>query len=133
MERVVTVSLGREDAAYPFSVLEKVDVVNDAVGGRPVVVFFQKGVASALDAGAIAASRDVGAAAVFSPILDGRRLVFGVRNRAFVDDATGSAWTILGAAVDGPLRGRRLQPVVHGNHFWFSWASYKPQTRIYKP
>lgn len=35
MERVVAVSLGREDVAYPFSTLEKVRVVNDTVGGTP--------------------------------------------------------------------------------------------------
>jgi len=36
-------------------------------------------------------------------------------------------------AVWGPLAGRRLEPIVHGNHFWFSWASYRPQTRVYAP
>ncbi len=133
MERVVTVSIEKEDVAYPFSVLEKVLVVNDSVGGVPIVVFFQKGVASALDANDIAGSRDVGAAAVFSPVLDGRRLTFKARGGLFVNEPTQSTWTILGTASAGPLSGKRLEPVVHGNHFWFSWASYKPQTRIYRP
>ena len=37
----------------------------DTVGGRPIVVIFERGVASALDQGSIADSRDVGTAAVF--------------------------------------------------------------------
>jgi hypothetical protein len=133
MERVVTVSIGKEDAAYPFSALEKALVVNDAVGGVPIVVFFQKGVASALDASSIAGSRDIGAAAVFSPSLAGRKLTFKARGGQLVDEQTRSTWTILGSASSGPLAGKRLAPVVHGNHFWFSWASYKPQTRVYRP
>lgn len=133
MERVVTVSIDKEDAAYPFSALEKVLVVNDAVGGVPIVLFFQKGVASALDASSIAGSRDIGAAAVFSPSLAGRTLTFKARGGQFVDEQTRSTWTILGSASSGPLAGKRLAPVVHGNHFWFSWVSYKPQTRVYRP
>src|SRR3989442_12999975 len=59
MERVVTISLHGEDVAYPFSVMEKVRVVNDTVGGRPIVVLFTKGVTSALDGGSITDSREV--------------------------------------------------------------------------
>lgn len=132
MERVVTVSVGREDAAYPFSVLEKVHVVHDVVGGTPIVVFFQKGTASALDQSDIATSRDIGAAAVFSPRVEGRRLTFKMTDGRFFDDQTKSAWTILGTATAGRLAGKRLVPMVHGNHFWFSWASYRPQTRVYR-
>jgi hypothetical protein len=133
MERVVTVSLGGEDVAYPFSVLEQAGVVHDQAGGTPIVVFHLKGTSSALDRGDIAGSRDVGAAAVFSPVVDGRRLTFKAREGRFVDDQTGTAWTIFGRAAEGRLAGRQLEPVVHGNHFWFSWASYRPQTRVYRP
>ncbi len=132
MERVVTVSIGTDDVAYPFSVLEKVRVVNDSVGGRPVVVFHQPGPAAALDREEIASSRDIGAAAVFSPIVDGRRLTFVWRDEKIVDEETKSAWTILGSATAGPLSGKRLTPIAHANHFWFSWASYKPKTRVYQ-
>ncbi len=131
MERVVTVSIGKEDVAYPFSVLENARVVHDSVGGTPIVIFFQKGTTSALDRNDIAEGRDIGAAAVFSPIVDGRKLAFGARGVQFVDDQTKSVWNILGLAASGALAARRLEPIVHGNHFWFSWASYKPQTRVY--
>jgi hypothetical protein len=133
MERVVTVSVGTDDAAYPFSVLQKAQVVNDTVGGTPIVVFHQKGTTSALDQEEIASSRDIGAAAVFSPVLDGRKMTFIARDGQISDEQTKSTWTILGAASAGRLSGRRLTPIVHGNHFWFSWASYKPKTRVYAP
>ncbi len=130
-ERVATVSLGGEDAAYPFSLLAERRVVADTVGGTPIVVFYQPGTASALDTAQIAEARDVGAAAVYRPAVEGRRLTFAWRDGAFVDLETGSTWSVLGQATAGPLAGKTLAPVVHGDHFWFAWAIFKPQTRIY--
>jgi hypothetical protein len=40
---------------------------------------------------------------------------------------------VMRLAVDGPLSGRQLQPVVHADHFWFAWAAFVPQTRIWAP
>lgn len=131
MERVMTVSIGGEDVAYPFTVLEKVGVINDTVGGRSIAVFFQKGVASALDGSSIAESRDIGTAAVFSRAVDGKPLTLTRAAGGFTDKQTSSTWTILGEASGGPFKGKRLSPIVSGQHFWFSWAAFKPKTRIY--
>ena len=132
MERVVTVSIGAEDAAYPFSVLEKVRAVNDIIGGREIAVLFENGVTSALDRGSIADSRDVGTAGVFDRRVNGKILTFAQAGDGFVDAQTGSAWNILGLATAGSLRGTRLMPIVHGQHFWFSWAVFRPETRVYQ-
>jgi hypothetical protein len=132
-ERVVTVSLGGQDAAYPFSLLAKERGITDSVGGQVIVVFFQPGTASALDAATLGDSRDVGATGVYQPQIDGRHLTFLWRNEGFTDAETGSRWTVLGKAVGGPLKGKQLEPVVHGNHFWFAWAAFKPNTRVYTP
>lgn len=126
-------SLPGEDVAYPFPILAKERVIADSVGGQPVVVFFQPGTASALDASTIGDSRDIGATGVYRPEIDGRRLTFSWRDDRFTDAETGSRWTVLGRAESGPLAGKQLQPVVHGNHFWFAWAVFKPDTRIYTP
>ncbi|MGE0538880.1 MAG: DUF3179 domain-containing protein [Dehalococcoidia bacterium] len=131
-ERVVTISLGGEDVAYPWSVLEKLQAINDSVGGRPVVVFWREGTVSALDKVEIERSRDVGAAAVFAPVVDGRHLTFRAADGAFIDGETGSRWTLLGKATSGPLAGRQLESIVNANHFWFAWAVFKPQTRVYR-
>ncbi len=133
MMRVVTVSLGKEDVAYPFSVLEKVRVVNDRVGRKPVVVLYERGVASALDSSSIANSRDIGTAAVFERRVAGKALTFRPAKVGFTDAETASTWNLLGRATAGPLKGKALASVVSGQHFWFSWAVFKPKTRVHAP
>ncbi len=133
MERVVTVSIGKDDVAYPYSVLEKLRVINDSVGGTEIVVVFEKGVTSALDQATIATSRDVGTSAVFERSAGGRVLTFQSTDGRITDAQTGSTWTILGTATAGPLRGAHLTPVVNGQHFWFAWAVFRPHTRVYHP
>jgi len=128
----VTVSVGGEDVAYPYTLLKERRVVNDTVGGTAIVVFYRSGTSSALDAGGVAEGFDLGASGVFSPQLDGRRLTFKASGSDFVDSETGSHWNLLGRAVSGPLEGRRLEPIVHGDDFWFAWAAFKPGTRIYR-
>jgi len=138
VERVVTVSLDptaasgqAADVAYPLSVLSEVGVINDSQGGRDLVIFHTSGTSSALGARTIAAAEDVGATGVFDPNLNGQTLTFQRDGEAIVDAETGSTWDILGQAVDGPLAGEQLEPIVHGDHFWFSWAAFKPDTIIY--
>jgi hypothetical protein len=133
MERVVTVELGSEAAAYPFSRLAQVRVVNDVVGGTPLVVFHHGGTVSALDGPVIAASRDVGAAAVLDRGVEGSVLTFSWGSGGYIDDQTSSTWDILGRATAGPLAGHRLRPLISANHFWFAWSVFKPETRIWAP
>ena len=130
MERVLTLELGGETAAFPFSALSELVVIEAAVGGEPVVAFWQPGQVSALDEAFIIGSRNVGSAGAFSPFLEGERLRFEARDGAIVDSGTGSTWDVLGRAVAGPLAGRQLTPLVSGNHFWFAWAVFQPETRV---
>ena len=131
-EHVVTVSLGGEDVAYPYTVLKQRRVIRDRVGGKSIVVFYQAGTRSAMDAGSVADGFDLGASGVFMPEVDGRTLNFKATASDFVDAETGSHWNLLGQAVAGPMAGRQLDPVVHGDDFWFEWAAFKPATRIYR-
>lgn len=131
--RVLTLDLNGEAVAYPYDVLQAVHVVNDSVGGTDVVVLWAPGTASALDTGTVAGGRDVGAANAFSRELDGQTLTYAYDGSRIVDDETGSEWDVLGRAVNGPLAGKQLAPVVAINHFWFSWAAFRPETRIYQP
>ncbi len=131
--RVLTIDLNGEAVAYPYTVLQKVGVVNDTVGGKDVVVLWAAGTASALDAGTVAGGRDVGAATAYARTLDGQTLMLTLDGARIVDQETGSEWNVLGQAVSGKLAGKQLMPVVAVNHFWFSWAAFKPQTRIYQP
>ena len=129
-ERVLTLELGGETAAFPFSALSELVVIEAAVGGEAVVAFWQPGQVSALDDAFIIGSRNVGSAGAFSPFLNGDRLRFEARDGTIVDAGTGSTWDVLGRAVDGPLAGSQLTAFVSGNHFWFAWAVFKPETRV---
>jgi len=131
-EKVVTVLLGGDQVAYPYSLLRRKGAVMDSVGGVEVAVFYQPGSASALGGASIPDSPDGGATGVFKAALGERSLTFRSEAKAFVDDQTGSRWDLLGRALSGPLAGSRLSPVVHGDHFWFAWAAFQPETRIYR-
>ncbi len=34
-------------------------------------------------------------------------------------------------AIEGPLLGSQLTPVVHANDFWFAWAAFNPDDPVY--
>ena len=125
-------TVGDVDAAFPFSVLEDEKAVNYKVNDKELVVFFKLGTTSALDRTSISRSRDVGATGLFDPHIDGRMLTFRADGDRFVDDETGSVWNILGQAMEGELAGEKLTPIVHGNHFWFAWGVFKPDTLVYQ-
>jgi hypothetical protein len=133
MERVVAVEVNGLDVAYPFGLLSELGAVNDSRAGQDLVIFHKPGTSSALGAGVIAQAEDVGAIGVFDPNLDGQKLTFRRQDGVLVDEQTGSTWNVLGQAMDGPLVGQRLQPIVHGSHFWFAWAAFKPDTIVYQP
>jgi hypothetical protein len=133
MARVITVDLSGEAVAYPYNVLEELHVINDVVGAEDIVVVWQPGTASALDSASLADGKDVGTAVVFSRQLDGQALSFTFDDSQILDDQTGSQWNLLGQAISGQLQGKQLEELVSVNHFWFSWAAFKPETRVYQP
>jgi hypothetical protein len=132
MARVITVALNDEAVAYPNAVLQEAGVINDTVGGVDIAVFWQAGLASALDDSDIAAGEDVGANGAFARELNGQTLTFAQNGATFKDEQTGSTWNIFGEATAGELAGEVLTPVVKVDHFWFSWAAFRPDTRIYQ-
>ncbi|MEO8463322.1 MAG: DUF3179 domain-containing protein [Chloroflexota bacterium] len=136
MERVVTIGVGAAAIGFPFSELRKVGVATATLDGEPVVAFWTPGTASALDQSRIDDGRDIGASGVFRPLANGRALTFarasGVESAAIVDQETGSTWSVTGLATAGPLAGIQLEPVAHGDHFWFAWAAFEPDTTIWQ-
>jgi hypothetical protein len=132
MARIIGVEIGDDAVAYPLDVLRDINVVNDEIGDVPVTIFWTPGTASVLDDPDIARGRDVGTSVVYERDIDGRTLTFepGDASR-FIDRETGSTWSILGEAIDGPLVGRRLTPVAHHNIFWFVWSAFQPDGTLY--
>jgi thiol-disulfide isomerase/thioredoxin len=132
MARILTLDLNGDAVAYPYDTLSQVRVVEDIVGGVPLVIFWQPGTSSALDQSDIAAGDDVGSIAAFKRMVNGQFLDFDVEEENIIDIQTGSTWDVLGRAVAGPLQGEQLDAVVGVNHFWFSWAAFTPETRVYE-
>ena len=132
MERVAALTLDGQPLAFPFRELEQERVVNYSVNGQDIVVLFQPGTASALDQSRIADSKDVGSTGVFEAVLDGQPLTFRLGADGFTDNETDSVWNVLGQALSGPLAGKSLAPIVHGNHFWFAWAAFAPDVVVYQ-
>jgi thiol-disulfide isomerase/thioredoxin len=133
MARVFTVELNGDAVAYPYDVMQDQKVVNDTVGGEPIVLFWQAGTASALDANRVAEGEDVGTVVAFKRTLGGEVVTFEVQDGEIVEPESGTTWDVFGQATsdnDGP---QELEPVVGINHFWFSWAAFRPETRVYQP
>jgi len=132
MARVLTIELEGEAVAYPYELLQEQGAINDVLSGSEIVVFWQTGTASALDSSRIADGEDVGAGVAFSRIVDDQMFTFSFVDGKIFDDQTNSEWDVFGQAISGELAGTQLEPVVSVNHFWFSWAAFKPETRIYQ-
>jgi len=133
MEHLVTVMLNGETVAYPFSILKKRPVVNDEVGGIPIVVFYEESTRSALSRSKIKSGKAIGAGAVFIRQVGGQTLSLMEEQGMFVDRETGSHWNVFGIATSGPLKGKRLERIVSGDFFAFAWMAFRPQTRLYRP
>ena len=127
MERVVAVDLNDVTIAYPFSLIKDKKAVNDEVAGRPIVVFWEAGTISAFGNN----GPDTGSTGAFSREVDGRILTFVAKTDGFADEETGTSWNLLGHAVAGPLEGAQLEKIISGEHFWFSWVAFKPNTAVW--
>ncbi|MYD10404.1 MAG: DUF3179 domain-containing protein [Chloroflexi bacterium] len=132
VDRVLAATIGEVAVAYPFKALRAERVINDVVADTPLVIFYQGGVASALGDRLIDNARDTGAAGMYEATLDGRRLSFVAEGAGgFRDEETGSTWNAFGEAISGELAGRQLRWINAFPHFWFAWAAFYPETRIY--
>ena len=114
---VVGVTAGGDARAYPFDVVVEAGVVNDAVGGLPVVVTVTPGDAL------VAYERQV----------DGTALAFEPAGDAHLR-AGGSRWErATGRAVDGPHAGTQLAPATDvPAMFWKGWRDFHPETGVYE-
>ncbi len=129
-ESVAAIDSGDVSAALPLPVLETELVVNYPINEPDVAVFFKPGTVSALDKTLIVDAKDIGATGVFDAYLDGETLTFSLKDGNFVDDQTRATWNILGEGLEGEMAGKSLTPIVHGNHFWFAWGAFYPETLI---
>lgn len=118
-EMIAGLAVGAETMAFPLSALRIARVINERVGGVPVVLVHQP-------------SSDTTTA--FEAQAKGRSLRFQAANAeasTLSDLETHSTWTAYGACVKGPLKGTQLKPLILVPEFWFAWSQFRPGTRVY--
>jgi hypothetical protein len=118
-EVVAGLRIGTESQAYPFSQLRIARVVNDRVGGVPVLVVQQP-------------SSETTTA--FEAPTKGKVLRFQAVNAdaSYLSDLeTNSKWDDYGLCLDGPMKGAQLNALVLMAEFWFAWSEFHPQTKVF--
>ena len=115
---VVGVAAGDSAMAFPVSALAAGSVVLDEVGTTPV---------------AVVRAPDGRSTRVFDRRIEGRVLELIARTGPFriADTQSGSEWDFTGAAVTGPMAGRRLSRVPYLEEYWFDWKTYHPSTDVH--
>ena len=112
---VLGLTRGEMAVAYPFDVLMRSRVANDALGDDALVVFF--------DAASVTAFS-------YSPRLGDDTLRFEWDGEHFVDTKTRSRWNpSTGMVTEGTSKGKRLTPMPGIVSFRRIWKSFHPGTR----
>ncbi len=121
-EIVVGVALGDQARAYPVSILNWHELVNDTLDGRPILVSY---------------CPLCGTALVFDRKVDGQVRTFGVSGLLYQSDLllydreSQSLWSQISAsAVSGPARGMRLRVLRSASMRWKDWKARHPQTSV---
>ena len=111
--------VGDEEKAFPFSQLRITRVVNDSIGGVPVLVVHQP-------------SSDTTTA--FEAKAGGRMLQFRSKDAdasRLEDLETHSTWDGYGRCLEGRLKGTQLKALIPMAEFWFAWSEFHPQTKVF--
>jgi hypothetical protein len=108
-----------EARAYLARALARTRLVNEYFEGAPILVFL---------------SEDLSTARVLLRNVGERQLTFALADGDNLrDEQTGSTWDpISGLAIEGPLRGERLQPLISTYSLWFAWQKYRPDTVVWE-
>lgn len=123
-DRVLGIVHDGESRAYPLRILVNHEIVNDTLGGRPVLVTF---------------CPECGTGIGFDPTVDGKAVEFGVsgtlykRNLLMYDRGsdTPSLWLqASGEAVVGPKTGISLDRVPTTHAPWREWKAAHPNTTV---
>lgn len=122
-DEVLGVGRKGEFCAYPLRMMSYHHVVNDHLGGPPILVAFDP---------------ESGAGAVYDPTANGDTLNFdsaGTRNGqpTLRDRETGSIWSLItGEALSGKLEGRKLVRIPSLILTWKKWAKLHKDSYVLK-
>jgi uncharacterized protein DUF3179 len=116
---ILGVDVGGASKAFPLDALRRERVVNDTLGGKPVLIVHQP--ASDTTTAFVARS-------------GGRTLTFAAANEGateLTDRETKSRWTAYGDCTSGPLKGSALEAIILEPEYWFAWSEFHRDTGIY--
>jgi hypothetical protein len=132
-ERVIGLDRNGKAVAVPHRALAEAGTTAVTVDGTDISVWHLPGMASPLNDPDVANGDRIGSTRAYLAEVQGRTTEFRRQDDQFIDTVTGSTWNFLGEAVDGPMTGERLRPVVHVDTFWFAWATFHVDTRLVEP
>jgi hypothetical protein len=132
MERIINIRANGKHKIYPLAAIQKEKIINDQFQDQAVVFFYDDGMTSVLDKNNIREGKKIGSVTVFNPIVDEQHLTFKLKKGKFIDKQTKSVWNIAGKCIEGSMKGKELEPIIHGNHFAFAWFAFQPECEIYK-
>jgi len=115
---VIGVLVGDDARAYPVTTVAAKKVINDQLGGKSLVIFCVDDFMQVCD-------RRIG---------DDTVLTFEWSEQAgkFIDQESGSEWSVTGACVAGKLKGKQLTLIPHYNKiFWYVWSDYFPDGEVF--
>ncbi len=118
-ELVLGLELGNESRAYVTDDVLQKQVIQDELGGKPIVL--------------VGGPDGKSVRAFVSEIGDRKAEFFRDQKPewALIDSATGSRWDFRGCAVDGPAKGKCLESIGVLRDYWFDWRNYHPNTTVF--
>lgn len=116
-EIVVGLENGGINKAYSLQDVQKQKVINDEINNNSIALF----------------SLYPSMVRVFDPVLNGQTLIFvySSKNNTFTDKQTGSQWNFEGKSIEGTMKGKQLLRLPFDEGFWFEWAAFHPESKIY--
>lgn len=114
-EIIIGLENGGTYRAYRLQQIEDEHVINDSIGDRHVML----------------ASLYPFIARAFDRTVNGEVLDFEYREGRITDRQTSSVWNFEGVAVQGEMKGMRLERLPFDQGFWFEWAAFHPGTELH--
>ena len=121
-ELVIGVVINDDARAYPIRLLSNHEIVNDNVGGEPVIITWCPLCFTAI---------------VFDRVVDGLELTFGVsgylyyNNLVMYDHRSNTLWSqVAGQGIRGAYRGEQLEVRPSLMTSWGEWQAAYPETKV---
>ena len=117
--KIIGLTVGDASRAFPIEALDRSKVINEEIGGQPILVVHQPKSETTT---------------AFVARANGKALTFEAANAnatELVDRETRSRWDAYGTCVAGTLKGARLESLILEPEYWFAWSEFHPKTTIY--